>query len=820
MTAKGSYIELMNRLFFTSKGCCSRFLILLLVSLLWSACSPVRHLNESQYLLEQNKITGNNTEIPNNTLLSVVKQKPNRKILGIYRFHLQMYNLGDAEKYEDRYIKRVEKRRELNSKRLAAGKKQKKEYPFSLARWCMNIGEAPIIADTFELKRSAKQIELYLKNHGYFDAQVKDSIKWNPKTKRATSYYHVVGGNPYRYKKIDYIIEDVVLLNIFLRNMASSKIKKGERFNSDLLDSERDRIQALYRNEGYFGFVKNYINYTADTSCKDYSVDLQLNIENPRRRLAGFADSTIESRHMRYRINNIFITSDYSMRDDTSSTGDTLYFNRFQFITTKGLLKFHPKAIKPSLLLQHGDLYSKTNADLTYSRIAELNAFKFINVSFSPAGADSLGELDMQIKLSPRPRHSITYQTQGTNTAGNFGIAGDIIYQNRNLLRGLELFEFRLTGGLEVQRILGDLGEDNVEGVQTFIPFNTILLGPQVSVSIPKIPKAAYFLGKNNRKTKIAGFFNYQRRPDYERSIFTAIYGFSAAPAKRVIYTFNPAEINYVTVNLSNEFENLLKSSNNLFLKNSFKSQFISAGKFSRTFNTQAIGLAKSFTFFQYNVESAGAFLNLSRNFFKAPAEVDGKYVVFGVPYSQYVRFDSDFRHFRYFKKSTSLGFRAITGLGLPYGNSSVMPFEKSFFVGGANSIRSWIARSLGPGGYSDSTGLRIDQIGDIKVEWNLEYRQKIYGMFELAWFVDAGNVWLRKEDPQRPLAHFEWNRFYKEIAVGGGMGLRLNFDYFIIRLDAAHPLREPAYQPSDRWSFNRMETKKINFNFGIGYPF
>jgi outer membrane protein assembly factor BamA len=232
------------------------------------------------------------------------------------------------------------------------------------------------------------------------------------------------------------------------------------------------------------------------------------------------------------------------------------------------------------------------------------------------------------------------------------------------------------------------------------------------------------------------------------------------------------------------------------------------------------VGKNKAFTFFQWNIETAGLLLNASRNLFKEPAKADGKYIVFGVPYSQFIRFDSDYRFYRYFSQSSSMAFRAITGLGLPYGNSIAMPFEKSFFVGGANGIRAWIARSLGPGAYRDSSGFRIDQIGDIKLEWNLEFRQKLYGIFETAFFVDAGNIWLRKEDPLRPLASFEFNRFYREIAIGAGLGLRLNFDFFIIRLDAAHPLRDPSYPFGERWAFNRIKTSSVNFNFGIGYPF
>jgi hypothetical protein len=794
-----------------------------MVWLFAGGCSPIRRLDDSEYLLHKNKIIGNNSAVSDAILLAYVKQKPNRKILNLWRFHLQVYNLVNLKRANERYKVKLEKRAIKNGKRKAAGKKPFSEEPVSFSNWLLEIGEAPVIVDTFQINRSAVQLQLYLRNHGHFNALVNDSVVFNSERKRADVFYLINAQKPYTIENIEYVIDDQTIREIFMRNWAQSLVRKGNIFDSDVLEKERDRITNLLKNEGYFAFVKNYVKYSADTTVGERKINLQLQIENPAKAVSGFIDSTIESRHIRYKINNIFITSDYNLRPDSAVDADTLYFDNVHYISSNGL-KFKPRAIKPSVSIKQGDLYSKEDIEQTYRRIAELNAFKFINLNFQPVGSDSTNLLDLNIRLSPRKRQSFTFETQGTNTAGNFGVAMNLIYQNRNLMKGLELFEMRLTGALEVQRILGNI--ENEDGaVASFLPFNTILLGPEVSLVLPKIPKVFYFLGPNNRKTRIATYFNYQQRPDYFRSIFTSIYGFSANKNRRINLAFNPAEINFVNVNLSPSFESLLKNSNNLFLKNSFKSQFISAGKFTRTYNSQVVGATKAFNFLQWNFESAGLLLNASRSFFKTPGvenagTPDEKYIVFGIPYSQYIKFDSDYRYFRYFSNSRSLGFRAITGLGIPYGNSTVMPFEKSFFVGGANSIRAWIARSLGPGGFRDTTGIRIDQIGDIKLEWNLEYRQKLYGVFEGAMFIDAGNVWLRKKDSQRELAEFEFNRFYKEIAIGAGMGLRLNFDYFIIRLDAAHPLREPGYPLNERWSFNRLALKNVNFNFGIGYPF
>jgi outer membrane protein assembly factor BamA len=788
--------------------------LLPLLALLLVACSPVRRLPKDHFLLERNSIKGNTSKIPDAELQTYLKQKPNRKILGLFRFHLQTYSLVRPKRFETRYANRVERRKVRNEQRKAAGKKPRSEEPLSLAKWFREVGEAPVAYDAAAAHRSAAQLQRFLQNRGYFNATVRDTAQIDSSNRRASVRYLVNAGTPYRYNEIRYIINNPTIRELFMSKWAYSMPRKGEIYNADLLDLERDRITALLKNEGYYAFVKNYVNFSADSSIGNHMVNLSLIISDPVKRVPGTVDSTIEVPHIRYRIRNIYVTSDYVPLRDSTTRVDTLYFDDVHYLSNR-YLQFKPRTLKGALPIRRGDLYSKDASDLAYRKISEFNAFKFINLNYQPI--DSLGLLDLNVRLSPRPRQSYILQTQGTNTAGNLGVSLNLIYQNRNMLRGLELFELRLNAGLEVQRILGT---PNDEGVAGFLPFNTLLLGPEASLVIPKVPRLLNFLGTSNRKTRIASYFNYQRRPDYQRSIFTSIYGFSARTGKRIAWILNPVEVNYVTVDLSTEFNNLLNSSNNLFLKNSFRSQFIAASKLSRIYSSQELGSDKSFVFFQWNIESAGAILNGSRSFFQNPGIENGKYIVFGVPYSQYVRFDSDFRFFRKLGKDGSMAFRSITGLGIPYGNSDVMPFEKSFFVGGANGIRSWIARSLGPGGYRDSTGIRIDQIGDIKLEWNLEFRQKIYSIVEGAFFVDAGNIWLRKKDPLRLNAEFDFSRFYREIAVGSGLGVRLNFNYFIIRLDAAHPLCEPYYPQGTRWAFNRLAMKNVNFNFGIGYPF
>lgn len=800
---------------------------ILFVLCLISACNPTRRLQKEEYLLNRNIIINNKTIITDAELLTYVRQKPNRKIVGLWRFHLWIYNTVNQEKFKPRYEARIEKRKLLNEKRKAAGKKLKDPEPLSLAKWRLTVGEAPVILDTALLNRSSKQIELLLKNHGYFNAIVKDSVAfrknrkfWKNRKNMKNAFFTIEAGTPYTIKSITYDIEDPSIRDLVMSDKKNSLIATGKNFNTDDLDLERVRITEALKNKGYFAFVKNFINYKADSSINSHQVDITLEIENPVKRVAGYVDSTISYPHVRYKINNIYVLADYSLRRDSTESPDTLFFDNIHYIT-EGKLKFRPRAIKPAITFNKGDLYSKIEADKTYRRISDFKTFKFINIQFKPsAGGDSTGLLDCEIQVSPYLRNAYTIQTQGTNKAGDLGVSGDFIYQNRNFLRGLEQIEFRLNTTLEVQRIISDVNDEN-QTIQEFLPFNTILFGPVVSLKLPKIPRFMNFLGKSGQKTNITTSYNFQQRPDYKRNIFNLAYGFTAKSGTRVTNTFNPAEINFVNVNLGTEFSALLDKSNNLFLKNSFQSQLISSMRYSFIYNSQKVGESKNFLFFQGNLENSGLVLSATRPLFQSPAKNDeGKYIVFGVPFSQYLRFDTDLRYYKFMGRSSSIAMRSIVGLGIPYGNSKVMPFVKSFFGGGANGNRAWIARSLGPGGYQNPTGIRFDQIGDIKLEWNLEYRSKIYKIFEGAAFVDAGNIWLRKVDTQRPLADFDLSRFYKEIAIGVGGGLRLNFDYFIIRLDVAYKMRDPAGNAGDRWVLKYQKLRQGNLNFGIGYPF
>lgn len=794
--------------------------------LFMEGCSPTRKLKEGDYLLRNIHIKTDNNIFSKEDFKTHIRQKPNKKLLGTIRLNLQLYNLINQERNMRLYEKRKAKRArtnlriaEKNQKNRKKGKrliKLKNENPSCLSKWMLNIGEAPVVFDSILARRSLKQMKLMLNNNGYFNARVKDSVYLNSQKKFADLTYLIETGKPFLIDSIIFLIEDSSLDSLFKEKAHETMIKKGDIFTVSRLDQERTRITDHFKENGYYAFVKNFITYDADSSTHNHRIILELNIRKNAIRIPGFLDSLKYVDHLAYRISDVYFNGTYGLKTDEGEKNDTVLYKNL-YLISRGPQKFRPRVVESAIFLKKGDLYNKRNTVNTYQRISDFHAFKFINIQFRSSKKDS-SLLDCEIQLSPMSRQSFSIQGQTTNTQGNIGVSGNIIYQNRNLFHGLELFEFKINGGAEVQRILNGSTENN--SLNEFIPFNTLMFGPEASIRFPKLIWPFDKVKSNDPQTHISSSFNYQERPDYKRSIYNLSFGYSWKPGRQSTISIDPAEINFVNVELGKSFSDLLNASNNLFLKSSFTSQLISASKISFIYSNQLAGERRNFLYAEFNLENSGLIPGISRRFFKNPEIENDKYLILGTPYAQYLRLDMDLRYYHFINSVSSLAHRLMLGFGNPYNNSNVMPFVRSFFSGGANDLRAWQARTLGPGSFNDPLGNRFDRIGDIKFQINTEYRLKIYKIFETAFFADAGNVWLKNADPSFPNGEFSLKRFYKEIAIGAGTGIRLNFDYFIIRLDAAHPIYDPSFKEGYRWSFNRLNLKSVNFNLGIAYPF
>ena len=782
-------------------------MLIVLSESIFLSCNPTHTLTEGEYLVCKNKIETDNIKVNTDEINNYIKQKPNRKFLFLFHFHLGVYNITHSKK-EHKFLKWI-----------------------GVYKMSDIIGEPPVILDTLLTNKSVKQIKLFMNSKGYFNSKVEKQILY--KKKKARIKYLINTSQPYCVNNFDYKIKDNIINSLVMSDTANSLIVRGTNYDADLLQSERERITANLKNNGYYFFTKEYITYKIDSAIGNHQLNISLEIRNPVNKNINYPDSIIESAHKQYTINEINIYTNYNSLDQ-----DTVSFKKFTYYAAqrnkkaaqvkynfifKDTFKINPKTITQSIFFKQGDYFLLKDEEQTYNRFNDLKMFKFVNIKFVETPHDSAvnnNTLNCNIQLTKTPINSFSLETELTKSDENLGVAGDIVCQSKNIFRGAEIFNFKISGAMEIQKIL-----DGISGtaLQHVLPFNTVETGAEASIDIPKflIPVAQenfpkYFIPKTTVTTGI----NYQDRPDYKRYILNMSYGYEwkeSATKKHLIY---PIDINSVKIYPTQAFENTIDSINDPKIKNSYVDHLTMALKYSFIFNNQQVNKGKNFSYFRGNFEASGNILRALNNLFNDYHYADGHYNMFNIRYAQYVRGDIDYRHYFIFNKFNTFVLRGVAGYGLAFGNSSVLPFEKSFFVGGANSIRAWSIYSLGPGSYSDLSKMNFNRTGDIDLEANAEYRFPIYSYVKGAFFTDAGNIWLNKKNPLMPDAEFEMNEFYKQIAVGAGFGLRFDFSFFIMRLDAAIPLRNPSKPESERWVLSATTKKDIQFNLGIGYPF
>lgn len=830
----------------------------MIAALFASSCNPTRKLGKHDYLLVENEIIDNSTKLDKEEIKSYIKQKPNRKILGIVRFHLAIYNLVDQKKMIDKkkeYVKRV---KEENIERRAEGKKELDEDKQTWREWLVDIGEAPVLLDSLLMQKSAKQVKLFLNNKGYFNSIVRDSVVVHDKKdslgrhgKKVSVYYIIDAGKPYKVRNIKYKIEDELLSYYVYNDTIGRKVQPGQIYDMDVLQAERDRITSSLKNNGYYYFSREYVYFKADSNLNSHQMDITIGIKKFAKLASEEGDSIIESSHQRYYIRNIYIQTDFNPVMPNDPSRDTTWYDATSHKSSKtridnadfifihnGRLQYRPFVIADEVAIHSRELYQAFNAEATYKKLADLRAFKLISLRFKEAGTD---QLDCYIQLTPILKQAFTLETEGTNSAGNLGIAGSVVYQNKNTLRGAEILEVKMKGALEAQKLINEDANAGDNNNLTF--FNTIELGPEVSLNVPRalFPFSILPYSKlANPKSVFTSSYNFQQRPEYRRSIYNLSYSlnFKQEPKQGkgalIRHTVYFPEINFVKVDPTANFAEALANSSNLLLINQFTDHMTPAIRWISVISDQRLK-KRSYFYLRLSAEESGNLFRWSGVGKHNLDPVTGGYRIFKVIYSQYVRADADFRYYYDINQHNKLVVRTAIGEGFPYMNLNVLPFERSFFAGGSNSIRAWHARSLGPGSFQSAFGETFDQIGDIQGEANAEWRFNVIKMVNAALFVDMGNIWLRKPDPKRPQAEFEWNRFYKEIAVGTGMGVRVDFNFFIIRLDAGLKVRDPKFGEEGRMVVAHLFDKEwkqnyedyfghrysfINLNLGIGYPF
>lgn len=834
----------------------------LFISFILVSCNPTKKLADGEYLLNKNIIIDKTSNLEKSDMEAYIKQKPNRKML-FWKFYLHVYNSVNQEKLEKKKMRRnakfesinarrIEKNKRENEKRIAKGKPTqkailKKKSTLTYREWLLSIGEPPVIYDSVLTRKSSKQIKLFLNNKGFFNSSVKDSTVI--RKKKAKVYYSINAGFPYKIRNVSYEMKDEQLNYYVLSDASNSVIKRGVNYDLDLLQDERSRITNLLRNDGYFNFSKEFIYFEADTSLGTREVDITLGIKNPLIKKTGEAgkkDTIVEEQHARYYISNIYIYTDYDPKLKLPPR-DTIVINDY-FIMSTGLLRYKPSLISNAIFLSKGELFQQSHADLTYRRLSELKMFRSVQLQFVDIGRL---QLDCHIYLSNVPKQSFSAETEGTNTSGTLGIAGNLIYQNKNSFKGGEIFEVKFKGAMEVQAGNSEVVYPIIIGNDT-LPFNTLELGGEVNLRVPRFLTPFHISGtkSNNAKTNFISTYNYQLRNSFERSIANLSFGYSWKETVTKQHVINPMEFNLVNVNITDTtLRNTIEDSKDLFLKNSYSDHFTLGTRYAFIFNNQNIRKNKNFSFLRIGAEGAGNTLrglfNLADQYIQEMPYLGGSFMVDSIPFSQYLRFDIDYRFYKILNENDKLVYRAAFGVGKPLHNLRVLPLEKSFFAGGPNSVRAWESRTLGPGSFNDSASTFADKIGDAKIEANFEYRFNVVRILNAALFADAGNIWLRKKYESYPGGEFfndtvsSFN-FVNQLAIGAGMGFRLDFNFFIIRLDWAFKVRDPARISSktnehDPWVYTHYFQKnwkddyvnryghKYPFmvvNFGIGYPF
>jgi len=759
------------------------FLMIFMIGII--SCNPTKLVPKGDALY-----TGATIKIQDSTLSkkekkSIVDQAnalprplPNSKFLGM-RIKLFLYNLaGDTSKHN------------------------------FIRKFLRKIGQPPVLLSSVNVDYNVKLLKNYLENTGYFQAE--DSGDTIVRKKKGHAYYTLTPGPIYSIKEVHFETDSSSLGYTIQAAKKETILHPGDPFNLEVIKGERVRLDAILKEKGYYYFNPDYLLLDADSTIGDHKVNMFLHVKK----------STPLIARKPFIIDNVYIYPDYQLnakKVDTTNDNKYLYDGYYIIDPAK---KFKPKLFPEVMRFDSGDVYNRTDHNITLSRLINLGVFKFVKNNFENSGFSEgdTGRLNAYYYLTPLPKKSIRAEISGNTTSNNYvGSLVTLTFTNRNTFRGAEQLAVHANGGSEVQYS----GDQN--------GFNTYLLGGGVTFTIPKFVVPFFNLNTTNAfvpKSIIDLSYDLlNRRKLYTLNSFNAQLGYEWKPNIKVTQQLNPFAINYVkALNVTQEYIDSIKL--NPILKHAIDTQFVLGSNYTYTIDP-----------FVNNPNGTGLYFNgladLSGNLsgLLIPEDpVTKQKRIFNAPISQYIKTQVDVRYYWEINAKTRLANRVILGFGYPYGNSQQLPYIKQFFIGGNNSIRAFRSRSVGPGTYrspdADSLTFFPDQSGDIKLEMNTELRYKFNNIIEGALFFDAGNIWLYRKDTLQPGGEFN-KAFMKQLAVGTGVGLRFNLTILLLRLDLGMPLREPWLPEGQRWVIDQIDfgskswrKQNLVLNLAIGYPF
>ncbi len=722
--------------------------------LLLCSCSATHSLDDNELILDKVKVVSDRKykDISTSQLKNYVRQKENARWFLSMKVPLGVYAL--------------------------AGKDSS-----WVGRMLRQMGEAPVIYDTLLARQTCDDLQQAMQNKGYLDAQVELFVD-QKKKKKIDAIYVLHPGKPYYISPLETDIQDSTIERLLKER--KSLLSEGMQFNAETMAQERSDVSSFLQDRGYFRFHKEYVSYKARKNEDLHHVVLA-KVLHPYQ-----IDEGRDTLHSQYRIRNIHYVS--------GAQGDSTIHLRL-------------RVLEENTFLKSGSLYSASDLQNTYNHFGRLGAVRYTNISFEQVADTAL--LDATIQVQTNKPSTISFQPEGTNTAGDFGAAASLTYQNRNLFRGSETFSVQLRGAYEaIKGLEGYRNQDYIEySVESRLSFPRFLFP---------------FLNRDVRRritatSEVSLLYDSQDRPEFHRRVLSAGFHYQWKPQKhRDSYSLDLVDLNYVFMPwVSQTFrrEYLENESNsNAILRYNYENLFIMRMGFGYSYNNGRLAL-------KTHVESAGNLLDLCAHSFRAEKNYLGQYRVFNIAYAQYVKADFDFTRQLLGGKQDQLIFHLGFGIAYPYGNSQVLPFEKRYFSGGANSVRGWTVRSLGPGRYKDKDGRInfITQTGDMKFDLNLEYRTHLFWKFYGALFADAGNIWTLRKYDEQPEGQFTLRGLVNDLAVSYGMGLRLNFDYFILRFDLGMKAINPAYETEEEAHYPLIHPRMgrdLAFHFAVGLPF
>jgi outer membrane protein assembly factor BamA len=775
-------------------------LVLLIAALnLLNSCSVTKTVPEGEHLLMKNKIktTPYNKSIPNVT--GQIRLIPNRKILGITRFHLKLYNLGTSLKDSTK-----------NDKRIRA--------------YLRRAGEEPVLFDSSEVRKSASNIQQFLFNHGYFFAKVEYEVKYGKKKVKKLTY-HVYPGEYFTVSEVQIISEDTSILSELSDIEQQSLIKVGKRIDFENIGKERNRIFMEMRKRGYYQFKRDYVDFVIDTVHQEHKAKITLKV-------SGNEQSV---QHKKYYYDSIFFVINAPFFFDSKKTESITYDSLIFYMNNFPL---NPSIVASKNFLRPNELFNQRYVDLTSARISELGVFDNGEVEYKVKSTNlDSNKLNVIFKLRPAMLQTFSIEPQAitsdqnnqiasTGNFRNYGLANVITYSHRNIFHNAERLDLSFTTRAETQ-FKSDLQKERF--------FSNFQVGVNATLFLPRssiwkryeMKKSEAGLGMRSVRSLISTSFIYENNLDFNRRIIPIAYTWQFIKPKSSWF-ITPVELLFSNSTITPGFLDKVNPRDVDFIKRLFSSNIISSSSLRWNYANFDIGSSpKDYFAIRTNViEPGGNTHRLVRRAIDTENQADTSYKLFNVTYFQFLKSEVDMRYGREIDVNNAIAFRLNIGAAYPYGNESIVPFDKRFFIGGSNSLRGWRPRTVGPGSYRDTaSGTRIDRSGELLIQGSVEYRFKFIGPLESAIFVDAGNVWnIRRDANHSDLEMFNFQRFFPDLAINTGLGLRFDLNFLMLRLDWGIQLKDPEIIEYNGWVAREIGRRgwlsNTVLNLGIGYPF